>query len=215
MKISGAVFDLDGTILDSMYIWETVDEEYLKRKGLCATPEIRAALKTMSLAQAADFFRTECKIADSPEKIMADINGMVSDFYFYEVRPKEYVYEFLTFLKEKNIPMCIATASSRQLTEAALRRLGLLDFFEKILTCEEIGSGKDTPEIYIKSLDILCCESSETLVFEDAAHAAKTARNAGFKVCGVYDPSENDVDALKKFSDIYINSFKEAVNYID
>ncbi len=215
MKIEGAIFDLDGTLIDSMHIWDDIDERYLVSKGKKPGKDIKDKLKTMSLMQAAEFFRENFNITDLPEKIIEDITGMVAQFYKSEVRTKPGAYEFLQLLSSKGVRMCIATATDIRLAVAALRRNNIEHFFEKIFTCGEVGCGKDFPEIYNRALEFLGTDINKTLVFEDAAHAAQTAHCAGFKVCAVFDKSENDTDTLKQNSYICIKSFEEAVSYID
>lgn len=214
-KIKGAIFDLDGTLLDSMYIWDTIGVDYLKQKGITPESNFRETVKPMSLYQSACYAKERYNIADSTDVIMSDINKMVESFYINDALPKEGVKEFLYELEKKGVQMCIATATDRYLAEAALKRNGMTGFFKEILTCTEVGCGKDEDKIYNMAAECLCADKNEVMVFEDASHAAATAKRAGFMVCGVYDRSETDFDTLIKNSDVYIKSFKEAGDYID
>jgi len=214
-KITGAVFDLDGTLLDSMSIWTDLGEAYLRTKGITAEENLSEKLKAMSLNQSAGYFIEKYGIKDSVQEIIDDINKMIEDFYLYHVQLKEGVSEFLEYLNGKNVKMCIATATDKKLAEGALKRCGMLDFFEYIFTCEEVRYGKDCPEIFNKALDFLNTEKEFTWVFEDAVYAAMTARDAGFNVCVVYDKSESETEKLKEISEIYIKSFMEAGDYFD
>lgn len=215
MKISAVIFDLDGTLIDSMYIWDTLAEDYLKSIGVKPKPGLCDAVNTLMMEDAAEYLKTEYALPFTLEQIFEKINIMVEDFYFNTTSLKDGVLEFLQLLAGKNIKMCVATASERYVTEAALKRCGIMHYFEEILTCSEVGCDKTKPHIYNKALEILGTKAEETLVFEDAVHAAKTAKSAGFKVCGFYDKSEKNQSELKNTADFYITSFKEAGCHID
>lgn len=210
MKISGIIFDLDGTLTDSMYIWDTVAVDYLHNRGLEPHENINEVFRTMSLLQSANYYREHYGITDDAEKIVSDINQMIADFYFNTALPKEAVIETLKEYKAKGIKMCIATATDRTLVEAALKRNNMLRFFSHIFTCYDLKCGKDTPFIFDTALAFLGTKKEETFVFEDSLHAIETAKGAGYKVVGVYDKSSDyQQEKIKKLSDIYINSFKE------
>lgn len=215
IKIDGAVFDLDGTLLDSMYSWENVSYDYIKSKGLVPEKNLHQTLLRMSLYQSACYVKEKYKITDNIERIMSDINKIVEGYYFYKVKPKEGVLEFLQSLRAKSVKMYVATATDRYLVEAALKRNNMQGFFEKILTCTEVGHGKDEPDIFLKASEEMSVTPEKIMVFEDASHAAATAKKAGFLVCGIYDKSENNQTKIINNSDIYIKSFKEIGKYID
>ncbi len=210
MSIRGIVFDFDGTLFDSMGIWETAGTDYLASLGLIAEEGLSKHLSTMSLAQAAQYLKENYAIAMSVNEIMNGINRTVEGFYLYQAQPKENVSIFLSALQKKGIKMCIATATDRYLVEAALKRCGMADFFTAILTCSEVGYGKEQPYIYEAAQAHLGTGKAETAVFEDAYHAARTAKNAGFPVIAVYDPYEKHTRELKAMADGYISSYEEA-----
>ncbi len=210
MKINGAIFDFDGTIMDSMYVWENVASDYLINRGLQPRAGLREKFKTLSIYQAASYYREEYAIKDSVETIVNDVNAIVEHAYFYDVLPKDGVREFLTMLAGKNVAMCIATATDKYLVEAALERCALSDYFKAVFTCSDIGKGKDSPDIYFASLGEINTKKEETVIFEDAYYAAATAKKAGFYVAGIYDKYERNVAMLTNNSDIYFNSFIEA-----
>lgn len=210
MKLTGAIFDLDGTLLDSMPVWDTLGEDYLRSKGKNPLSDVKARLKTMSLLEAAEYFQKEYHFKETTDEIICEINEMITYKYRYEVQLKTHVTMFLHKLQRENVKMCIATATDRYLVEPALKRLQIADFFTGILTCSEVGFSKESAEIYEKALELIHTEKTKTIVFEDALHAMKAAKNAGFTVIGVYDSSAGqDADDIKKGADRYINSFKE------
>ena len=216
MKISGAIFDLDGTLLDSMYMWENIGKNYLIELGITPAPDINETLKPMSLLQAADYLRTNYGIEKTNEEIIGGVTAKIAHFYTCEVKPKSGAVEFLKTLHDKGVKLCIATASDTGLVSAALRLNHMDSFFERIITCTEIKAGKDSPKIYDYALDFLGTEKSETVVFEDACHAAATAKDAGYTVIGMYDAFEKENEEnMRKITDKYIHSFDELRGYFD
>ncbi len=214
MNIKGIIFDFDGTLFDSMSIWETAGVDYLKAIGKEAEPDLWKKLKTMSLLQSAEFLKAAYDLSDTTEKIMDGINHTVEDFYFYHAMPKEYVIPILSKFQKKGIKMCIATATDRYQVEAALKRCDMLHFFDAIFTCSEVGHGKDEPYIFELACEYLNTPKYETAVFEDAYHAAKTAKDAGFFVIGIYDRYEKRTEEIKELSDRYFKYFAEMENLI-
>ncbi|NMA01940.1 MAG: HAD family phosphatase [Clostridia bacterium] len=209
MKIRGAIFDLDGTLLDSMFIWETIGEDYLRSLGIEPGEELNEKLKNMSLYQAACYYKREYGVSGTLEEIMAGVNKSIEHFYIDQVLPKKGAPEFLARLKSEGVKMCVATATDKHLVQAALKRTGLLNYFGEIFTCTSVGCGKDEPRIYDKSLDFLGTLKSETIVFEDALYAIKTAKNAGYIVCAVYDKFAQEQKEIKALADYYLKDFTE------
>lgn len=210
MKLRGAIFDLDGTLLDSMGIWDTIGDEYLLMKGCKPLPGLWEKLKTLSMLQTAAYFRDEYGLQDSVEDICSQVNTMIEHKYFSQVRFKPAALPFIKRLDQLGVRMCIATATDRHLAEAALKRLDSLKYFRGLVTCTEVGCGKDRPLIYEKALELLNTEKESTIVFEDALHGVETARKAGFLVAGVYDASaDGDREQISRTANWYIHSFEE------
>ena len=209
MSIKGIIFDFDGTLFDSMSIWETAGADYLSSLGYTAEEGLSEKLKAWSMMQSAEYLKEQYGLPMSVAEIIAGVNKTVEDFYFYRAMPKENVISVLSAFQERGVKMCIATATDRYQVEAALRRCGMLEYFEAIFTCSEVGHGKDEPYIFEYACDYLCTSKGETAVFEDAYHAAKTAKEAGFYVVGVYDRYENRTDELENFTDVYVRSFSQ------
>ncbi len=209
MRSRGIIFDFDGTLFDTMHIWETAGEVYLASRGVAAEAGLGQKLKTMSLEQSAGYLKENYALPASVSEIMDGVNKTVEDFYLYRAQPKPCVADYLAALQARGIRLCIATATDRYLVEAALKRCDLLGFFDAIFTCSEVGRGKDQPHIFECARRHLGTEKKETAVFEDAYHAAKTAKDAGFPVIGVYDPYEDRAGELEALADVYISSFAE------
>lgn len=215
MKLSGAVFDFDGTLFDTMSVWDTAGEDYLKQCGKVPRENLCEVLKPKSLSGAAEYLKKNYDLPLSVNEIVDGVNKTVGDFYLCEAQPKNGVREFLTALREINVRMCITTAAERKLTEGALKRCGLFGFFDKIFTCGEVGHDKNDPYIYCEALSFIGTKKDETLVFEDAYHAAKTAKGAGFYVAAVYDSREKAPEKMKAVSDIYLNNFLFPSDFIN
>lgn len=207
MNIKGAIFDLDGTLLDSMSIWDTLGEEYLISLGIQPQENLGETFQNMSLTQSAEYYRTEYGVDKTVEEIISEINAMIEQFYISEVCLKKGVKTFLQELAENDVKMCVATSIDAYLAEAALTRNGVRQYFGEIFTCNVVGSGKDNPLIYETALQYLKTKKKETLVFEDAVFALETAQKAGFITVGVYDKSEENQDKVRKVSDFYIKYF--------
>lgn len=205
--IKGAIFDFDGTLFDSMFIWDTVGESYLLSIGYEPKENLNKIFKSMSLYQGACYYQREYGVTISTDEIMEGVNSMVEKYYKYDILPKSGVIEFLKALQAKGVKMCIVTASDEYLVEAALERCGMREYFSQIFTCTSVGFGKDSPVIYNEALKHLNTCKSETLVFEDAVYALRTAKDAGFITVAVYDGSEEEQEEVRFLSDYYINQY--------
>lgn len=208
--ISGAIFDLDGTILDSMSVWDTIADDYLRSIGITPEENISGKLETLSMEKAAQYLRDNCGVKLSVEEIIRGVNSLMENFYVNYVQLKRGVGEFLKSLSSAGVKMCVATATDFRLAKSALERCGVIGLFSGIITDAQVGCGKDNPRIYREALKLLGTEKSRTLVFEDALHAVKTAKTDGFRVAAVYDPAEENQDVLKEISDIYIQDYPSA-----
>ena len=219
--MKGAIFDVDGTLLDSMDMWNHAGEIYLAARHITASPELGKIMFPMTMVQAAEYMKITYGLPDTVEEIIEGVNLTIDHFYRYEVKPKAGIRHFLRQMEGEGYTMTIATSSDRPLIEAAVERLGMSRYFKRIFTCSEIGRGKSEPDIYEAARAFMGTEVSETWVFEDAIHAARTAKKAGFRLAGVYDSSsEAEQEELKNISDWYrkdfydFNSFREAARAV-
>ena len=209
MKISGAIFDVDGTLLDSMSIWDTIGADYLRSIGYIPRENLNEIFKNMSLLQAAEYYRNEYGVTLRVEEIMSGVNAMLEQFYQYEAPLKPGAAELLARLRQNRVKLCIATATDRYLVEAALERCGVLSCFGAIFTCNEVGHGKDEPDIFEEALRFLGTEKAETVVFDDALYAVRTAKEAGFPVAAVYDSHEKAQDQIRMLADVYLEELTQ------
>ena len=203
-KVRACIFDVDGTLLDSMSVWDDIGERYLMSLGISAREGLHDVLNTMSLEQGAAYLKEEYQIDKPISQIVKEVLKIVSDFYRFEAPLKSGVKETLECLKLSGIRMVIATSGDKELVEAAMERNGVSQYFERIYTCTEVGAGKDEPKIYLEAAKFLQTNPEKIAVFEDAVHAAETAKTAGFVVVGVYDASnEENLSRMKEVCDYY------------
>ena len=214
-RIKGAIFDADGTMLDSMQVWHTVAADYLVSRARTPHPDLNDTLLGMGGHEIPLYFQNEYRLNDSVEDIQQGIHRLLEDFYYTKAPVKQGVIPVLEFLRARGIKMCVATATDRYLIEPALQRCGLLMYFERIFTCGEERTSKRSPEIYLKAAEYLGTEIAETLVFEDALYAVQSASIAGFPVVGVYDEhSDNDQEEIKRIGDYYVVTMDELLNIL-
>ncbi len=209
-QFKGAIFDLDGTLLDSMEVWDTVGDRFLMGRGITPPSDLRQILKPMSLEQAVSYLKEKYCLEDSVEQLMQEANDLVEEDYRYHIPLKPTALAFLKELHQKKIALCIATATDRYLVEAALQRLEIDHYFSGIITCTEVGVGKEQPDIYFRALSILGTSQADTVVFEDALHAVKTAVSAGFSVAAVYDQSaQKETPLIQAIATWHLHSYHD------
>ena len=213
MKLKCAIFDFDGTLFDSMFIWDSVGEIYLRSLEKKPKPSMREDVRSLSLYQSACYFKEEYEIDLSVDEIMTGINRTIEHFYIHEVQPKEGVVSFLNKMKQQGVFMCIATASERYQIEAALQRCKMEHLFDAIFTCTEVGHGKDEPEIFRRAMEYFGANRNNTVVFEDAIHAVQTAKRDDFKVTAVFDNSEKRQTEIQELCDCYISNFEQTEQF--
>jgi len=188
-KFEGAIFDVDGTLLDSMFKWHEVEEKYIKDLGIVPRSDFRDILRYTSQAETAIYFRDQYGVDKTIQDITDEKNKMIEPFYFNEVELRPGIVELLELVKSYGIKMCTATATDRYLVDAGMERLGILKYFEKTFSCSDSNTSKSKPDIFISAADFLGVDISKTIVFEDALHAMKSAKSVGFTVVAVYDDS--------------------------
>lgn len=207
--IKGAIFDLDGTLLDSMFLWDNVAQDYLRSLGKEPKENLKEILETFSLEQAAVYLQEHYGVTLSVKEMIDGINKTAEHYYTDTVPLKPGVADLLENLHAHGVRMCIATVTDRHLAQAALNRLGVAAYFSEIFTCAAVGHSKQEPFIYREAQKHLGTEKAETIVFEDSLYALKTAKTDGFVTAAVFDIHEEKQNELKALADYYITDFSD------
>lgn len=206
---------MDGTLLDSMRVWESVAEDYLISQGKTPMPGLYSALLALGGHEIPRYFQRVYGIRETEDEILSGIYRLLEEFYFYKAPLKDGAIPVLEALLDSGVKMCVATATDRRLVEPALRRCGVLEYFDRIFTCREEETSKNRPDIYIRAAAFMGTEVNETLVAEDAPYAIRTAKMAGFTVAAIYDLSADaQKDELRKESDFYFDSLRGMLKII-
>ena len=210
--IKAVIFDLDGTVVDSMWMWEAIDIEYLGRFGIPLPADLQKKISGMSFSETAVYFKETFGIPDPLDKIKADWNDMAMYKYCHEVPLKPGVLLFLQELKKRGIKTGIATSNSKELAMAVLEQLELLPYFDEIHMSCEVKTGKPAPDIYLLVAECLKEAPEHCLVFEDISEGILAGKAAGMKVCGVEDAfSAAYREEKRQLADYYISDYSEIV----
>ncbi|MCM1268128.1 MAG: HAD family phosphatase [Bacteroidales bacterium] len=211
--IEAVIFDLDGSMVDSMWIWRAIDIEYLGRFGIELPENLQACIEGMSFSETAAYFKERFSLPDDLETIKADWNRMAWDKYAHEVPIKEGVRELLSYCAEHGIKVGIATSNSRELVENVVQAHRMESKFHCIMTANEVEKGKPAPDIYLAVAKELSVEPENCLVFEDIIPGIQAGKAAGMQVCAVYDKYSEYQDAKKReLADYYTYQFSELID---
>ena len=209
MEITGAIFDFDGTLFDSMQIWVNIKERYFAHHGITLTADDYEAFKGLRLQEVIGVANERFNMNMTGRELFDDFFSFIEQCYMVEAEPKNDIVQFLEKLKAKGVRMGIATATSESALIPLLKKFGLLDYFSAIYSVYTVGSSKTEAKVYDVVLEALGTDKQTTWVFEDALYAAKTAKANGYNLVGIYDPSEPCTDELEAIADIYIHNYSE------
>lgn len=211
-KIKAALFDLDGTLVDSMWMWKAIDIEYLGRYQIELPEDLQQCIEGMSFTETACYMKERFQIPEDVETIKAVWNEMAHDKYAYEVPLKAGAYEFLKRLKQQGIRLAIATSNSRELAETVLKAHQILEWFDAIVTGCDVKAGKPAPDVYLTAAKFVGAEPEECLVFEDIPQGILAGKRAGMTVFAVEDSYSADLDKEKqRLADYYIKDYNGLV----
>jgi HAD superfamily hydrolase (TIGR01509 family) len=209
MNIKGAIFDMDGTLVDSLFFWEPfwrdLGARFLGKENYVPPKELDLGIRTRTFTEAMAYIREPLGIAASAEELVAFGTANLAEFYRTQVGAKAGVHAFLDHLKARGVKMCVASATDKKYLPIALEACGLTDYFETVLSCSELGVGKDKPDIYLKAMEILDTSPADTCIFEDSFVALETAKRIGCHTVGVFDKNNYGQDRLAAASDIYLS----------
>lgn len=209
-NVKAVLFDMDGTLIDSMWVWREIDKEYLEKFGLEIPSDFQTKISGMSFLETAKCFKETFSLPDSIEKMMNDWNNMALEKYRREVPLKPGALDFLKYLKKSGRKTAICTSNSKYLTEIVLHALDVEDLFDVVLTADERLKGKPSPEIYLRACERLSTEPKQCLVFEDIYMGVLAGKCANMRVCAIRDPfSKKEWPDMEENADYMIHDFTE------
>ncbi len=209
MDFTAAIFDLDGTLIDSNSVWEKIDRLFLNKRGIRCSDSFVHKLAAMTYEEAADAMR-ELGVTETVAEITAEFNALAVKEYRYNIYLKDGAAEYLAYLRSKGVKMALATASPRELYEPVLRNNRAYGFFDAFCTTEQAGKSKDFPDVYLRAASELGTAPGSCVVFEDVLKGIISAKNAGMMTVGVYDKySEEDIITIRTAADKFILNFFE------
>lgn len=209
-KFKGAIFDLDGTLFDSVGIWKDVDRAFFERRGIEMPDDYQECIKDMHFKTMAIYTKERFNLPDDINDIMDEWCNLCYEEYENKIGLKDGVWEYLKLLKNMGIPIAFATANTTELSEVCLKSNNIFDLFDAHAYLHETTSDKCEPDVYLLACERLGLTPDECIVFEDILPGIKGAKKGGFTVCGVYDKfSRKDEDEIRKIADYYIKSFEE------
>ncbi len=216
MKIKAAIFDADGTLLDSMGQWNLVPYKYVKSLGVAADENIAEKLFTMTISEAAEFIIDEYELSVTVEEAVEGMDAIIREFYKNDVKLKDGAGELLEFFKSREIPMVIGTSTDRDCIEVGLERTGISAYFDRIYTSTEVGKSKEKPDLFIQAMEFMESSPDETIVFEDGLYSLRTAAALGMKTVGIFDEvSLSNQKELKELADLYVDEGESLATLIE
>lgn len=205
-----AIFDLDGTIIDSMGMWKDISIESMQNRNVIINDDIIKKLEVMTFNESAEYLVNLYQLNELPQALISDWNEMAYKYYSNHFKLKSGVLQYLNYLKDNKVKLAIATSCMRDLCMAVLENNNVIHFFDEIVLSTEIGSNKSKPDIYLHTAKKLDVPPKECMVYEDILIAIKSARLAGMTVTAVYDEyAAHEMAEIKKNAHFFINSFDE------
>ena len=214
-RFKAIIFDLDGTLVDSMWIWKQIDIDFLSKRNIDFPEDLQKEIEGMSFTETANYFKNRFEIEESIEAIQDEWHHMAVEFYTSRIPLKDDVKHLMAHATANNIVMGIGTSNSKALLLTVLQAHDIEKYFKTLRTSCEVASGKPSPDIFLKVAEDLGVSPRECLVFEDTYAGVKAGKNAGMTVVGIYDEvSASSREEIKGLADLYVTSFREFLDYI-
>lgn len=202
------IFDMDGTLIDSMPFWDRLSPDYLRGKGIQGDfSALMEKIKTMTMPEACAILKKQFGLPETPAEIQTQLADIMRHHYATDIPLKKGVREYLDALRKEGAKLCIATATGLPLVHLCLQRLEVEEYFDFIMSCEEVGRGKNYPDAFLEAAKRLGAAPEETAVYEDAYNALQTAKKAGFYTVAVYDPSNKNWEESVRIADEVISDW--------
>lgn len=209
-NIHAVIFDLDGTLVDSMWIWEKIDIDYLGKRGIELPDDLQKVIEGMSFTETANYFKERFGLKDTIDEIKEEWLDMTKDFYNNKIVLKKGVYDLLVYLRSRGIKIGIGTSNAEELAKGVLLKNNVIDFFDSIRTSCEVENGKPEPDIFLKVAEDLGVEPDKCLVFEDTYAGVLAAKRAGMKVFAIADETSFAYkEEISSLADKYLEGFEE------
>lgn len=219
MKLTGAIFDMDGTLADSLGYWELfwkmLGQKFLSVDNFAPDSETEKATRTLPLKEALDLIHSKYAMGESSDELLKYADKIWAKIYKEEVELKVGTITFLEYCLKNNVKMCIASATSPVLLEILMKKFDLYRYFLRIFSCSEIGKGKEYPDVFIKAHKFLGTPKETTWIFEDSVVAIETAVKAGYNTVGIYDKNNFDLKKVEGISSIYIDKGDSISKLVD
>lgn len=214
--VEAIIFDLDGTLLDSMPMWQNFGRLYLKELGIEAKDKIDRDLFAMTPAQSAQYFIDHYQVDKTVPEMVDEMAEIAHRFYENQVKEKPGAKDFLEFLKSKEIPLAVATVTNKDSTYAGLKQNNMLDYFSSIVTVADVGIGKEDPAVFLEAARKLQAKPEKSVIVEDALHAVKTAKSAKFITAGIFDQVNHYFQKdLMNTCDLYLENYQNPANIFE
>ncbi len=208
MRCDGVILDMDGTLLDSLAAWVTAGEAYLQSRGIVPRGDPQDSLMAQDMPSLARHFQRSYGIDEPVDAIVQGFKEQVRRSYAADAVAKDGAEAFLRHLRDAGVRVCVATATDRELACPVLEKCGLMPYIEQVFTAAEIAP-KSEPTMFLAAAQWMHTPVATTWVFEDSSYAIRTARAAGFPVCGVQDRFQRNPERVKALADLYIQSFEQ------
>jgi len=219
MNITGAIFDMDGTLVDSLgfwdHIWRRLGEIFLNDESFRPDPVTEKGVRTATLYDASALVHKNCAVGKSTDEVFEIIDSELYSYYKNTGELKEGVREFLENLLERGVKMCVATATAPHLISVLMEKFNLYKYFPKLISCSDVGKGKEHPDVFIAAHKYLGTPKESTWIFEDSIVAIETATTAGYNTVGIYDKFNFSLNKVKELSGVYIDKGETLLKILD
>jgi len=212
-----AIFDMDGTLVDSMPYWSRLTEEYLESLQLPEANllDLREHVAMMGLQESAEFFQMELGLEKTPEEIELEMGDLMDHHYQTDIPLRDGIRDYLEKLRDEGVSMCVVTLTPAPLAKMCLERLGIAEYFSFILSSDDVGVSTDRPEIFLQAAWEFGVYPPDVVVYDDAHYAARAAKEAGCFVVGIYEQTHAEQwPRMEQICDAVIESWQEAIEYL-